>query len=770
MTSRTSPVVLVLLLGALALAVPPLAAVPSPGNPPGFAPPVAMPGSTNGSEPSIAVGRLSRAGVRFVSWQVPGEVAVSSDGLTFTNTGFPDPAGGGDVTNAIDASDTFFLGQFCGGAFTLHACLQRSEDGGQTWPVRTDFADMHPGAADRPWIEVFPHGSEVPWNPENTRVYLEYHTFTPEELAYVTVSEDGGRTFSEPKIITSDTNALIGSGCNTVPGGLAIDQRDGTVYALWLSGNDVASSVMTGCNYSQIGPFNKAWVSTSTDGGGSWTSHLAWEGGFDPITKIGDNADKLFPTIAVDRAGQVHVVLAVRRNDDPVGYVAACEVDPNTCAESPQDTDLLIVTSPDRGQHWTQPASLEGESGSYFFPWITAGSQGVVDAIYYKSSTRQPNKRDSIWFIHHARITGAVATYSGGPHADYVSPPAALEAVVDPGPAHGNGVTGGGICTFGVFCAVLGSQNGNRRLADSIAIALDPAGGANLVWTDDAGNPNNARQIHFACQSSGASALAGAPDLNGCYGPTDLAVAIAAAPEPVLQTGQVTYDITVTNHGTANGPATTSGVTLTDPLPAGLSLVSASASAGTCGTSDPVTCDLGILPGGATATVTIVAAVSGQASGTLANTVTVTALTADPEAGNNTATAFTTVAPAADLAVAIAASPDPVAKGADLFYTVVVTNAGPSAATGVTLNDQLSKGANIEAAAASQGSCSVQAGKRLVACDLGDLASGASATVQVAVKATIAGTLTSTAAASAASPADPDPANNTASATTQVLP
>jgi hypothetical protein len=70
----------------------------------------------------------------------------------------------------------------------------------------------------------------------------------------------------------------------------------------------------------------------------------------------------------------------------------------------------------------------------------------------------------------------------------------------------------GGICSFGIFCSAV--PNANRSLADSIAIALDPAGGANGTWTNDA---SGTRQIDFACQSSGASAFAGAKALSGCY-------------------------------------------------------------------------------------------------------------------------------------------------------------------------------------------------------------------------------------------------------------
>jgi uncharacterized repeat protein (TIGR01451 family) len=632
---------------------------------PGFHAPVAMPGSSAGTEPSLAIPQQLQAGLRFVTWQNPGEIATSLDGVNFTNRGTR--AGGGDVTNAADPSGALFFGQFCGGAFTLHACLERSLDGAGTWPLHTDIADMHPGAADRPWIEVYPHrrptlAEAQAWNPNNTRVYMEYHTFTPEELAYVTVSANGGQSFSEAKLITSDTNALVASGCSTVPGGIGIDERNGTVYALWLSGNDVSSSAVTGCNYTQIGPFNKAWVSRSTDGGNTWTASLAWTGAFDIVTKVGDNADKIFATISVDQAGQVHVVLPVRHLDDPVGFTADCQVN-SGCQEDPQDTDLVLVTSPDGGAHWTPPFTIENNSGSYFFPWIAAGSQGIVNAVYYKSSTRQPNRPNSVWYIGHTQVTRAVASYTAGPNATYVNPPQFQEQLLDAGPVHGNGTTGGGICTFGLFCSAV--PGANRTLADSIAISLDPAGGVNAVWTDSI-TPGG-KVIQFTCQNSGPSSIAGAPDLNGCYGPTDMSITKTASPNPVSQGGTLTYNFTITNNGTTAMPATTSGVVLTDVLPSGVTLVSATPSTGSCSGTSTVVCNLGIFPSGAMATVDIVVHVAANASGTLTNTASVAALTHDPNDSNNTASELTTinspsclppvnVALASNLATAIASS------------------------------------------------------------------------------------------------------------------
>lgn len=115
----------------------------------------------------------------------------------------------------------------------------------------------------------------------------------------------------------------------------------------------------------------------------------------------------------------------------------------------------------------------------------------------------------------------------------------------------------------------------------------------------------------------------------------DLAITKVGAPEPVTAGSNLTYTVTVKN----NGPDQAAAVTVTDPLPAGATFVSATAP---CTGTTTVTCALGALANGATATVTIV--VTPAAAGSLSNTATVSSSTADPVSTNNSATAGTTVA------------------------------------------------------------------------------------------------------------------------------
>jgi uncharacterized repeat protein (TIGR01451 family) len=123
----------------------------------------------------------------------------------------------------------------------------------------------------------------------------------------------------------------------------------------------------------------------------------------------------------------------------------------------------------------------------------------------------------------------------------------------------------------------------------------------------------------------------------------DLSITESASANPVLSGDRLTYTLTITD----NGPEDATGVTVTDPLPNNVRFNSVSPTQGTCSrsTTKPkdgmVTCSLGTLADGGTASVTIV--VTTTTPGKLTNTATVSGNENDPNLLNNSATATTTV-------------------------------------------------------------------------------------------------------------------------------
>ncbi|MGZ5295438.1 MAG: right-handed parallel beta-helix repeat-containing protein [Actinomycetota bacterium] len=209
-------------------------------------------------------------------------------------------------------------------------------------------------------------------------------------------------------------------------------------------------------------------------------------------------------------------------------------------------------------------------------------------------------------------------------------------------------------------------------------------------------------------------------------------------PAQVASGEAFSYTIDVSNAG----PSKADGVTVTDPLPAGVSFAAAAPSIGNCDEDlGTVSCLLGTLAAGASASIdlqVVADAPPGNDPVVVSNTASVESDRLDLDPANDISeTVPTTVVPtgnpeAADLELtSVLNVPNPVTGGYDLGSTATVTNLGPGIATGVTLTDTLAPGESF-VAAGSDPSCTASAG--VVTCILGDLASDDVATVLIVTK------------------------------------
>jgi len=127
----------------------------------------------------------------------------------------------------------------------------------------------------------------------------------------------------------------------------------------------------------------------------------------------------------------------------------------------------------------------------------------------------------------------------------------------------------------------------------------------------------------------------------------------------------------------------------------------------------------------------------------------------------------------ADLSIKKTGSPNPVASGSRLTYTITVTNHGALTATGVTVTDPLPASVHFNSMSPSQGTCTRSTTTKpktkdgTVTCNLGSLSGGASATITIVVTPTRTGTLTNTASVTM-DQTDPTPGDNSDTATTLV--
>ncbi|MBI2213058.1 MAG: DUF11 domain-containing protein [Acidobacteria bacterium] len=159
----------------------------------------------------------------------------------------------------------------------------------------------------------------------------------------------------------------------------------------------------------------------------------------------------------------------------------------------------------------------------------------------------------------------------------------------------------------------------------TVTATIDAAGafdnGAAVTATEpDPNDGNNSDE-----NGNGGTAPAGSVDLA-------ITKAISTTTPAVGQ--PFDYTIVVTNLG----PGDATNVVVTDSLPATFALVSASSTQGSCSGTTTVTCSLGAMPNGGSATITI--AGHATAAGSLSNTASVAATEVELSMANNDATAL----------------------------------------------------------------------------------------------------------------------------------
>jgi uncharacterized repeat protein (TIGR01451 family) len=257
-----------------------------------------------------------------------------------------------------------------------------------------------------------------------------------------------------------------------------------------------------------------------------------------------------------------------------------------------------------------------------------------------------------------------------------------------------------------------------------------------------------------------------ATDIDGLGATADVSIQKSATPS-VVANGAITYTLLVGNAG----PSSADGSTFNDPLPAGVTFVSATcgseSNGALCGpvsaTGNTVSGSVSTLPPTGSVAITITGtAPNGAATLTNTGTVAAPAGTTDPNPGNNTSTASTIVTQlSADLSV-LKTGPATATAGGNVTYSIAVTNHGPDTAANVTIADPAPAGlANVSASSPCNGG---------FPCNIGSLANGQTVTISsvvFSVAPNFSGTIVNTASATSDQP-DPTPNNNSSSARTVV--
>lgn len=144
----------------------------------------------------------------------------------------------------------------------------------------------------------------------------------------------------------------------------------------------------------------------------------------------------------------------------------------------------------------------------------------------------------------------------------------------------------------------------------------------------------------FVLGSQGQVYVTGGQTARMDFGPppqtVDMALTLTDAPDPVKVGGTLVYTATVTNLGNTAAPAS-----YTQALPRSVTWLGATPSQGNCTGARKVSCNLGSVPAGGTATVSVMVQV--RSRGTLNGSASVSTTATDVNPANNSATTSTTV-------------------------------------------------------------------------------------------------------------------------------
>jgi hypothetical protein len=389
----------------------------------------------------------------------------------------------------------------------LQGDIWKSIDEGQSWTYSqgafSNVGGVNPlctsssiFGVDRQWVDTYikPGGTT-----DNATVYFFYHDFSAQSNVYVNVSHDGGKTFAAPiDLMTSfdpsapDTVAVeAASVCNTIPTAVRTVKNGphaGRVYAAWLAAD--ATSLATGCDFSQAQAFHNLVVAWSDNDGVTWTPRISYDGGFF------HDASSPFASFALDDQGNPYNAFTMNKNWDQT-----CTSTPLSTPQTPNcESDLYVNFSPDAGATWTTPVKVNTDSGTHWFPAITVGQPGQVDVAWLRTPfviATDANGKQHPGGCNPLECGSSVAwnLFAGQSLNLNTANPTWSTTQVTSQPMHT-----GDICNLGIACP---PGLSNRNLADFISETLDEKGCAHINFADDfsADAPHN--QVSSADQTGG---------------------------------------------------------------------------------------------------------------------------------------------------------------------------------------------------------------------------------------------------------------------------
>ncbi|MCA1829995.1 MAG: glycoside hydrolase [Actinobacteria bacterium] len=335
-----------------------------------------------------------------------------------------------------------------------HSRLWRAADGAQ---AQGSFQQI---TFTNPWGRL-PGGGDSSVITRGNRVYFLDLWAGSDSLA---ISEDDGQTWS------------LGTPITTLP---ASDRQ-------WLALGPV--DPLTGfdtvyAEYHFIQPPSTAMLAKSTDGGLTWTTHVALPFSGSTGRLVSDGAN--FLSINYRKSGGMYNATSSDGGqtwtehfiDNFAGgsSIVGNAIDGNDlyAAWIDSGSNVRVAVSHDKGQTWQNNTVVSADATTNIFPWIDArGGKAAVAWYGADVDTGDPNTvpGDTVWHVRYASSSDAGSTWS------------TAQDVAD--------AKTGIICTQGLSC------NSGRELGDFMTVAINGAGKSLLVFGGEvAGGIRIAREL-----------------------------------------------------------------------------------------------------------------------------------------------------------------------------------------------------------------------------------------------------------------------------------
>ncbi len=365
-------------------------------------------------------------------------------GITWKDGGRP-PAGTSlnscfDPALAADAAGNFYFSYLdvtpVGSITTADLRVAKSTDGGRSFA--TSSLAVVGGTAigtpdpDKPYIAV----DAQPKSRFKGTIYLSYTDLPAFDfIINVTVSRDGGATWSTPTTISRPVDAFSNG---SVGGSLPVVAPDGTAYIFYQDSSHVTQR--TSIKYVR-----------SKDGGSSWSAPADVAADLpSPGFYLLDNGSAKFgvdsvgilatsyPTAAIAPDGTIYVAWTDFSSGRCTAITDSLGFIDNPCVNA----DVRLSFSRDGGRTWSAPIKVSDDatSADQFLPWIAVQPSGLLSLIWLDRRLDPKlldydlfytNTRDGQTFLPNLRVSTESskvdATYLGG---DYNTLAATSDGIV----------------------------------------------------------------------------------------------------------------------------------------------------------------------------------------------------------------------------------------------------------------------------------------------------------------------------------------------------